>query len=971
MRPVALAQRERRRTRIWWGKESVASPAGERHVFSFGLFEADPESGELLKQGVHVRLQDQPFRMLILLLQRPNEVVTREELREKLWPQNTFVEFDNGLNVAAKKLRDALGDSADNPRFVETIPRRGYRFIAPVSIKTPAALAPEPASSSVQTSPVGSAHAVTAVIASTRPRTRKYVFAAFMLIVVIASALLAYRLTSRKPAAPQPAPTNSSLAVTLRRTVAVLDFQNVARRSSDDWLSTAIAEMMTTELGLGERLHVVPAEDVSRMKRELHVGNSSSLARETAVAAGRNLKADMLVVGSFTALGTGANRRIRVDVRMQDSSNGDIVAEVAETADEQQLFELISRAGTRLREALGFPGMSSLDGAAARAALPSSPEASRLYAQGLARLHVLDAAGARDLLEQAVAAEPKFPLAHLALASAWKVLGYDQKARAEAKKSLDVSSQLPRADQLLIEGRYNEMSGEMDKAISAYRALCALFPDSLEDGLLLAQAQTFAGRPADAQATLDVLRKLPEPLSQDPRIDLGQVSTLMNQGKGSDEVLPLIQRAKEKAGTQGMPLIRAKAQLAECSTLLFSAGKHDEAAAACEDAQRVFAAAGNASDTAAATRYLGDIRLHQGRLDEALTFFQQALKIDQAARNDRGVAVSSNEMALVYEERGDLREAEKLYRQAYLGFLKLGHRKNAGVLASNIGGILLLQGKFKQAEELLQRGLALDHESGAKDAEGGAHRILSELALQRGRLAEAMEHTQAAVGGSEASIVGHIEDLQRTSRILSARGDLEGARHNLAESLSAAERIGAQEQAAQSHLALAQLDLEEGRSAAAEQPIRDALKVFRQEKMGDDQLQGFVALSRCLLMQGKLKDAQAALAEGQGAVAKSENPAVHITFAIADARIKATGTATERSLARTELLRSIKQARDLGMLPLEYEAQLALDEIDLSRNKAVGKQSLALLQQNAHEHGLELIARRAAAAASNAKQTTQ
>src|SRR5262249_44773816 len=122
---------------------NMASPAGQRNVFRFGLFEADSGSGQLLKQGIHVRLQDQPFRMLMLLLERPGQGVTREDLRERLWPENTFVEFDNGLNVAVRKIRDALGDDADNPRFVETVPRRGYRFIAPVSIKTATAGPPQ------------------------------------------------------------------------------------------------------------------------------------------------------------------------------------------------------------------------------------------------------------------------------------------------------------------------------------------------------------------------------------------------------------------------------------------------------------------------------------------------------------------------------------------------------------------------------------------------------------------------------------------------------------------------------------------------------------------------------------------------------------------------------------------------------------------------------------------------------------
>src|SRR5262245_51749333 len=99
----------------------------------FGPFEADLHSGELRKHGRRIKLQDQPFQVLALLLERPGEVVTREELRQKLWPADTFVDFDVGLNTAIKRLRDALGDTAESPRYVETLPRRGYRFIAPVA----------------------------------------------------------------------------------------------------------------------------------------------------------------------------------------------------------------------------------------------------------------------------------------------------------------------------------------------------------------------------------------------------------------------------------------------------------------------------------------------------------------------------------------------------------------------------------------------------------------------------------------------------------------------------------------------------------------------------------------------------------------------------------------------------------------------------------------------------------------------
>src|SRR5246127_3326186 len=101
----------------------------------FGVFEADLDGGELRKHGLRLKLSDQPFQILAMLLARPGEIVSREELRELLWPSDTFVDFDHGLNNAVMKLREVLGDSSEHPRFIETLPRRGYRFIAPVEFK--------------------------------------------------------------------------------------------------------------------------------------------------------------------------------------------------------------------------------------------------------------------------------------------------------------------------------------------------------------------------------------------------------------------------------------------------------------------------------------------------------------------------------------------------------------------------------------------------------------------------------------------------------------------------------------------------------------------------------------------------------------------------------------------------------------------------------------------------------------------
>src|SRR5438034_6867096 len=103
----------------------------------FGVFELDLRAGELRKHGLRLRLQEQPFQVLAMLLENHGEVVTREELQKKLWPADTFVDFDHGLNKAINKIRDALGDSAESPRFVETVARRGYRFVAEVKVVEP------------------------------------------------------------------------------------------------------------------------------------------------------------------------------------------------------------------------------------------------------------------------------------------------------------------------------------------------------------------------------------------------------------------------------------------------------------------------------------------------------------------------------------------------------------------------------------------------------------------------------------------------------------------------------------------------------------------------------------------------------------------------------------------------------------------------------------------------------------------
>src|SRR5262249_55258270 len=176
---------------------------------------------------------------------------------------------------------------------------------------------------------------------------------------------------------------------------------------------------------------------------------------------------------------------------------------------ESELFELVARSGARLRAALGVRGSNG--GPASRAAQPTDLEAARLYAQALVRRRAYDDIGARPLLEQVVAREPGFAMAHSALAEVYVSLGESERARAAAHQAAGLAAGLTREERLVLEARSHRITGDWDRAIEIYRSLLEFFPDDLEYGLALARVQTLAGRSGDALKTVDKLRRPPRP----------------------------------------------------------------------------------------------------------------------------------------------------------------------------------------------------------------------------------------------------------------------------------------------------------------------------------------------------------------------------------------------------------------------------------------------------------------------------
>jgi len=889
------------------------SKATDRAVFRFGVFAADTGTGELLRKGVRVKLQEQPFRLLELLLQNAGEIVTRENVRQRLWPGNTFVEFDASLSVAVGKLRDALNDDADSPRFIETVPRRGYRFIAPVERTD------QPVQESIRSSAKSGDFGF--VSATALPlKIQKYLRTALALllclVVVILAGAFIFRLFPRRSASAVEVDGAAS-PLHVRRSVAVLGFRNLPGRPEDAWLSSALTEMLNTELAAGGGLRLVSGEDVARAKRELPLADQDTLAKATLLRLRRNPGADMVVLGAYTPMPGNGENRIRLDVRLQDTATGETIAEEAVTGSEADLFELASRAGADLRRRLGLGLLSADAETTARASLPVNQQAVRLYAEGRAKLWAYDFAGARDLLVKAVTADPNYPLAHSALSEALWHSGFESKARAEAQRALALSRHLSQEDRLLVEGQYHRTMEDYPKAVEAYQSLFKLFPDNLNYGLLLASAQVNV-KPTDSQHTLASLHHLPFPAGEDARIDMVEASAWINTDFA--KAREAAKRAIAKGNAQGSHIIVSRTYGILC--------QQDPAI---------------------------------GATAEAISDCQGAMNGAIAAGDRHGEAMMMTDLADVYWQQGHLAHAEAMFRQANRQFHQAGDPEGIAATLNNLGDARLSQGDLGEGAKLL--GESIPNYQVVEDKDGIARALndLGDVSHQKGDLDAARARYRQAMATAQ-----EIDDKSVIAYVMFGLGEVEVDRGNLAaarkayeESLALRNQTGEKQAAAETQLALAGLAIEEGNAPDAEIALRKCKAQFHQEQQADDELTASAVLIGALLAQGKNSDAKAEEERMEPFANKSENFLGRLQFSLAAARILLASDHPEFSRLRMDKV--LKDAKGRGFARVEFEARLALAELEKrSGHTAAAQAQLASLARDARAKGFALIARKSA-----------
>ncbi len=744
-------------------------------------------------------------------------------------------------------------------------------------------------------------------------------------------------------------------ATAARRSVAVLGFSNLSGQEDAAWLSAALSEMLAMELAAGKALRVIPGESVARMKLELALPEIDALAAATLVKVRSHLGSDLVVAGSYFATGAASTDPVRLDLRLQDALSGELVTVFSEEGTVAGLIQLIERAGIRVRSSLGIGEAAATGGL--RVSVPSNPEAARLYVAGLEKLRQFDALSARRALERAVALEPSAPLPHSALAQAWAALGYDARSEAVAERAFELGGDLPREERLLVEGRYHEASKQWPRAIEIYTSLWNFFPDQAEYGLLLAAAQTSAGRGVEAIETLADLRQLPQPASEDPRIDLAEAVAAYSLADFSSSEAAAA-RAVEKSRQRGSGLLVARA-LIELGQAAWRVGDSARALVAVEEATGIFTELGERGGQAGALRLEGNILLVQGSLARARAIYAESLAIYRQIDHAAGISKVLNNIAIVRQRQGDLEAARETYEESLQIAREIGDPSLISGKLNNLGIVLDLQGDLEGARSRYEEALQIAREIGDRGGIASRMNNLAELHRRQGDLEGAERIYRQA-----AEIWRQIDDrrdlaytLNDLGALLLVRGDLGASRRTCDQALAIRSQLGDAGDAAVTRLALAAVAIEEGKAREAEAFARQALETFRLENRSDDQASATALMARSLLVRGETSAALAALEQAQELLADSSDAELRLSVELHAARVAGVVGDADAALERFERVRS--EAAETGFAELRLAARLARGEIEIASGIAGGRDRLAALEREAAATGFGRIAARA------------
>jgi DNA-binding winged helix-turn-helix (wHTH) protein/tetratricopeptide (TPR) repeat protein len=847
-------------------------------VFCFGDFELDPHERRLLAHGVAVTLTPKVFDTLVMLVERAGHVVGKEELMAALWPRG-FVEESN-LTKHIWLIRKALGDSGHPARFVETVPKLGYRFIAPVKRteqddKTRREdVAVEALSTSTTDAPAALTAATTPPAGPLPAKLRRWpaIVAALAVMTAVAGVAI-WRHGAQTPTVAATTPGAGN-------TVAIVDFNNLSQNAKDAWLGPALAEMLGVETMTGGRLHVLPDELVRPARIDLAAPLAGGYATQSLATLRRRLGADYVLSGSYLVSGEGDSPALRIDLSVQDARDGRTLASISHSGRVADLPTLVAQAGADLRTHLGVQPVPATELQAVAQAEPPTAEVARRLGFALDALHKSDPARARDELLEAVALAPGYAPAYSYLAQAWSALGYDAKATAAAMQASQRAQGLPAEQRAQIELQLQTAQRAWPKAETAARKLITLRPDNPEYRLRLVRVLLDANDDNAAANALDELRKLPGS-SDDPRVELAAADIAGARADPKGAVAPA-RKALALAQARGVPGQIADAQYRLGTALMFQ-GEVAEARSVLRQAIAAYQHGGNPAGEAAARESLGK-SLQDHDVAQAREEYQRAMSIYQGIGDLGGVTAAYTDLTRVLWNAGDRDGAETAARHVadlgrQTGDLRMqawGLQALATVASDDAAGDDVVQ-EYRQV-------IALNE----KTSDPGVWTLANyaDVMRMRGQLDEAEGTCNRAIGKLKQLTDPQFAIFAQftCAQVEMDRGNIVAARHGFEVVASLAHDTGSTIYEANAEMSLAQIDMGRGHCHEARPRFERAVQNFATAKAptGEADVQAMLALCADTLGDAPARDRALARARDlrRGVTERQEIYVVDIAAAI-------------------------------------------------------------------------------------------
>ena len=741
-------------------------------VYRFASFTLEPAERRLSAAGKAIALTPKVFDTLVLLVERAGHVVSKDELMKELWPRG-YVDESN-LTKHVWLIRRALGEGDDESRFVETVPKVGYRFIAPVS--TAEASPPLPTAASAPAAKAQQPADAPLAIATPQhrrwPSRRSWLMAAGA-VTMLALLSIGWRLVVR-PALP-------SSSGHRGQTIALIGFSNLSRNPKDSWLGPALSEMLGTELSIAKSVQVVPDELVRNASPDLPAPAAGGYSATTLARLRQRLDADYVISGSYLVAGSSDSAPLRVDIEVQDTRSGTLIASVSDQAAAAGVIALATQVGATLRGKLGlrFPQAGTL-GLIANAR-PPSLDVARRVGFALDALRQYDAARARDELLDAVAEAPGYAPAYTLLAQAWSALGFRDKALAAAVQAEQRSANLPPEQRLQIEAVAESARSEWTKAAATWSTLVRARPESIEYHLQAIDAEIEAGSMPGAQRTLNELERVSN-AAVDPRVELAaaRIAAALDDVNGSER---------------------------HAAAALRLAQRHD--------------VAGLIADALVA---LAGARTHLNQNEAARTSLVAAIAAYRSIRNPRGEAAARTDLALALSNLNRNQEAREEYERAMALDRGIGDLAGIANVYRYLCGMLWGAGDRDGAQAAARNSLELARETDDLGLQAWNLQALATIASDEAASDEVLAEYREVValdaraGHQTAWPLADIADVQRL------RGDLDAARATCARSLAEAMTVSDPQFAVFAGFTCALIDSDRGDAARARAGFEEVIR---------------------------------------------------------------------------------------------------------------------------------------------------